>query len=166
MHLPHQLGGLLADEPDGQQGQGDDHPVQNQNLGQHRQQLCPQHMSPADGVAQQELGGALLFLLAQQIGGEHGREQGAADAQNVAALNGVEAGEGAEIQPIHAEGGGKGTHGGKDIAHHFHLSRHLREQENAADHEAADGRRPDGQGLFSHIQLVIQNRHFSSASLS
>ena len=117
-------------------------------------------------MGEQKLGSVLLFLLAQHVGGQHGRKQGTANAQNVAALNGIEAGEGAEIQPVHAEGGGKGSHGGEDIAHHFHLSRHLREQENAADHEAADGRRPDGQGFPAHPQLVIQNRHFSSASLS
>ena len=117
-------------------------------------------------MGQQKFRGPLLFLFAEHSGAAEGREEGPAHTQHVAALDGVVAGQAAEVQPVHAEGRGEGAHGGKDLVDLAHLALHLGKEENADRQQKGDGPGPDQQGVPAPAQLMLHDGHLSPPPFS
>ena len=98
----------------------------------------------------------VAFLFCNGAYSEQGGKEGSAQSENVAALYRIESDEGAEIQPVHSEGLGKGPHGGKHLIHPFHLCIHFREERNTCYNEEKYGDSPYCQGFESLSQFVVQ----------
>ena len=105
------------------------------------------------------------LLLGKGLNTNQGRVKAAAQAQHIAAFHGKEAGEGAEVDPVHAEGPGEAAHLGKHGAHLVHLRCHAGINENAQPQHKADGKGPDGKREPALAQLVTENGHTSPSLL-
>ena len=131
----------------GDYGEGVDDHVHGHHLDQDGCQFLRYDADPAYGVSEQELGRPLLLLAAQNRRGAQRCEEGASEAEDVAALYGVVSDERAEVQLVHAEGGGEGAHGREHRAYVVHLALHFGEQEDADDQKETHRSGPDYPGL-------------------
>ena len=111
-------------------------------------------------MRQQKFRRMLLFLLRKRGYAQQRREERAAQAQYIAALDAEEAEEFSEVYPIHAKRLRKAAHIGKHRAYIAHLGRHFRIDDNADTKHEGDGRRPDNEGAPALPELVLKYRHF------
>ena len=156
----------LADGGDGADGDEEDDDVHGGHLEEDREELLRHHAHAADRMGEEEFRGALLFFLGEHGDGQQGREERAAQAEHVAALDGVVAGEGAAVELIHAEGGGEGAHGGEKTADAVHLALHFRPEEDTGGHEEGDGAGPDEERGFAPADFMTGDGHACSPPLS
>ena len=159
-------GQVIPQQPDGAGGTGQGGQIEHRHLHQQSGQLGSQHSIPADRVGQQELGGAFLLLPGQGADALEGGKESAPDHQHIAALDGIKAHEGAKVEPIHAKGGGKGAHGGKQLVDAGHLPFHLRVHSGTDRNKPGDGGGPDRQGDAVFPQFVSDQGHTGSPPFS
>ena len=117
-------------------------------------------------MGQQELGRPVSLLLGQGRDAHKGGEEGPAQAQHVAALDGVVPHQGAKVQPIHAEGRREAAHGTENLRDPFHLPLHLRKEEDADNQEKTDCPGPHQQRPPPLAQFVFQDGHRRSPLFS
>ena len=110
-------------------------------------------------MGEQEFCRVTGFLLGQ--GGNTGKNgiEGTAQPDDAAALDGVKAGKGADVQPVHAESGGKAAHGGKHGAHFLHLSFKFRIHQNTDQHKKANAQGPHSQAQPALAQFMKEQSH-------
>ena len=147
---------------DGSDGHGIDDQVHGRDLDQDSGQLFCYDPDAADGMRQEELGGPVLLFFAEHADRAQGCKESAAKPEHIAALNGVIAGQGTEIQPVHAEGCGKGAHRGKEPCDLAHFRLHFRIQKNAERKKKSNRNSPYQEGDLSLTELVLCNGHVSS----
>ncbi len=103
-----------------------------------------------------------LLLLGQNVYPDHGGKQPAPKAQDIAALHAVEAGQGSEVQPVHAESGGEGSHGGKAGGQILRLPLHLGKQGDAYCHQGPNSSGPNEEVHSPLPQFMFPNGHACS----
>ena len=143
-----------------------DDQVQDHDLDQDRSEFGGDDFRAGSGMGQEEFGGAVLFFIRKGADTEQGCEKRAADAQDVATFNAVEAFQGTEIQGIQPEGGRERAHGGKDGTDTVHLALHFGIHKETDDDEGTDGKGPDEQRFPAALQFMADQGHACSPPFS
>ena len=139
---------VTLDEIASTQGLDNTEKLYDKYVAEDTEQLLGDHPHSGYRMGEKEFRGSIPLFLHQRRHRDNGREESAADAQHISAFNGVEAGEGPEIQLIHAEGlceAAQGRHHFPDIVH---LGLHLRVDQHAYTHHESDGQAPDQDRKF------------------
>ena len=159
-------GDRLAHGGDGADGDGVNDQIQRSDLQQDGEQLFRGHAGARDRVREQKLRRFVPLLAAQAADGRERGVERAAEAEHVAALDGVIAGERAEVQPVHPEGGGEAAHRREHLADLAHLALHLRIEIGADREQKGDRARPDPEGQAALPKLMLYDRHVRSPAFS
>ena len=99
------------------------------------------------------------FLLGKGLNADEGRVKASAQTQDIAALHGKEAREGAKVDFIHPEGPGEAAHLGEHFADLVHLGFHAGVNQDAHSQHHANGKGPDCQCHSALAKLVTKNGH-------
>ena len=145
------------EHPESETGQ-----VHHRHLHQNSRQLGPRRKAAGEGVGEQKLCRVAAFLLGQ--GGNAGKSgvERTAQPDDAAALDGVKAGEGTDVQPVHAESGGEAAHGSEHGPHFLHLTLKFRVHQNTDQHKKADAQGPNRQTQAALAQFMAKQGHAGS----